>query len=102
LPEVNTTTDSLFEIDPRAEVEGQIDAMFAPAFSLIPEQHHKLLTRLEQDMISVVKSALRLPATEPVRPDPARWPFGSGERLAKFLSPAQRAELRDIKNTQDN
>lgn len=95
-------TDSLFQIDPRAEVEAQVDAMFAPAFSLIPEQHHKLLTRLEQDMISAIKSALRLPATEPMRPDPSRWPFGSGERLAIFLSPAQRTELRDIKNTSNN
>ena len=94
--------ESLFELDPQAEVEAQIDAMFAPAFSLIPERHHKLLTRLEQNMISAVKSALRQPATEPLRPDPRNWPFSSGERLAIFLSPAQRAELRDIKSTREN
>ena len=94
--------EPLFELDPQVEVEAQIDAMFAPAFTLIPERHHKLLIRLEQDMISAVKSALRQPATEPVRPDPRHWPFSSGERLAIFLSPAQRAELRDIKNTRDN
>jgi hypothetical protein len=96
------TAEPLFELDPRAEVEAQIDAMFAPAFLLIPERHHKLLTCLEQHMINAVRSALRLPATEPERPDPAHWPFGSGERLAIFLSPAQRAELRDIKSTKDN
>jgi hypothetical protein len=45
-------TKSLFQIDPRAEVEAQVDAMFAPAFSLISARYHKRLTRLEQDMIS--------------------------------------------------
>jgi hypothetical protein len=94
-------SESFFEIDPRTEVESQVDAMFASAFSLIPEQHHKLLTRLEQDMISAEKSALRLPAMEPVRPDPKRWPWGSGERLSVFLTPSQRAELRDIKDTRE-
>lgn len=96
------TTERLFEIDPRVEVESQVDAMFAPAFSLIPEPRHRLLIRLEQDMISASKSALRLPLTEPVRPDPAHWPFGSGDRLAIFLSPAQGAELRGIKSTREN
>jgi hypothetical protein len=94
--------EPLFEIDPHKEVERQIDAMFAPAFSLIPERHHNLLIRLEQDMISAVKSALRLPAIQPARPDPSHWPFGSGTRLSVFLTPAQRTALRDIKDTREN
>lgn len=88
------TEEKLFELNPRAEVEGQVDAMFAPLFSTIPSAHHKMITRLERDMINALKMALRLPATEPRSPDPNYWPFSSGERLAIFLSPAQQRELR--------
>jgi hypothetical protein len=84
----------LFELDPRAEVEGQVDAMFAQLYSLIPSAHHKLIERLERDMINALKMALRLPATEPRSPDPNCWPAGSAERLAIFLSPTQQSELR--------
>jgi hypothetical protein len=94
--------ERLLEIDPRAEVERQIDAMFAPAYSLIAQQHHKLIQNLEHNMISAVKSALRLPATEPIAPDPARWPRSSGERLAIFLSPSQQVELRDIRKRHES
>jgi len=90
-------SERLLEIDANAEVESQIDAFFAPAFSLIPEQHHKLLENLERNMISAVKSALRHRATEPVPPDPARWPWGTGSRLDVFLTPSQCAELREVR-----
>ncbi len=89
--------ERLMEIEPQAEVEVQIDAFFDPAFSLVPQQYHQLLQNIERNMISAVKSALRLPATEPVPPDPANWPWRSGERLECFLTPSQRAELRDIR-----
>jgi hypothetical protein len=90
-------SERLLVIDPNAEVERQIDAFFAPAFSRIPEEHHKLLEDLERNMISAVKSALRHHATEPVPPDPARWPWSTGSRLDEFLTPAQRAELREVR-----
>jgi hypothetical protein len=86
--------EELFELNPRVEVEGQVDAIFSPLYSLIPSAHHKLIERLERDMINALKMALRLPATEPRSPDPNHWPFASGERLAIFLSPTQQAELR--------
>jgi hypothetical protein len=85
--------EPLFEINPRAEVEGQIDAMFAPIYSTIPSAHHKMIERLERDMINALKSALRLPGTEPRAPDPTYWTTGSPERLSIFLSPTQRREM---------
>jgi hypothetical protein len=86
--------EKLFEVDPRVEVEGQVDAMFAPLFAAIPSAHHKKIARVEQDMVNALKMALRLPATEPPSPDPRYWTSGSDERLAVFLSPTQRRELR--------
>jgi hypothetical protein len=89
--------EPLFKIDPLGAVEVQVDAMFAPAYSLIPEQHHKLIEHLEREMIHALKSAMRLPSTEPISPDPDRqngWVEGSVERLSCFLTPKQRSEWR--------
>jgi len=88
-------TEPLFEIDTRFEVENRVDAMFAPLYSLVAESHHEAIKRVEQDMINALKAAMRLPATEPVPPDPMTWPFGSGKRLSIFLSRERRAKLRD-------
>jgi hypothetical protein len=87
----------LFEVDPRREIERQVDAMFAPAFSLIPERHHKLLIGLEQDMINAIKAALRLPATEPAAPDPSGWVYGSSDRIGVFLPSTQRREIAEAR-----
>ena len=87
------TDNRLLEIDPNAEVESQVDAFFDPAYQLLPTEYHALLQNIERHMISAVKSALRLPATEPVPPDPARWPAGCEEHLSRFLTPAQRKEF---------
>jgi hypothetical protein len=77
--------EPLFTIARNRDVEWQIDAMFAPSFSLIPERHHPLLERLERDIVNALKDAMRSPATEPLPiSDPAYWPSGSGERLLKF------------------
>jgi len=77
--------EPLFTIDMNHDVEWQVDAMFATAFSLIPEQHHPLLEHLERDMINAVKDAMRSPATEPLPiSSPEFWPAGSGKRLMRF------------------
>jgi hypothetical protein len=77
--------EQLFTIDINRDVEWQVDAMFAPAFSLIAERHHSLLERLERDMINALKGAMRLPATAPLPiSGPHNWPAGSGERLLRF------------------
>jgi hypothetical protein len=87
------TEEPLFEINPRGEVEVQVDAFFAPAFRLIREQHHPLLLNLERHMISALKAALRLPATEPVPPNPINWPYDSFDRLAYSLPPDVSREI---------
>ncbi len=89
--------EPLFEVDPTIEVEHQVDAMFAPLYSLIAESHHKAIVQVERDMINAIKSVLRQPATEPVRPNPATWPWSSGERLLPFLSPSEQQEIREIR-----
>ena len=77
--------EPLFTIDLDGDVEWQVDAKFASAFSLIPERHHLLLERLERDMINALKAAMRLPATEPLPiSGPESWPAGSGKRLLRF------------------
>lgn len=85
-----------FEINPNAEVESQVDALFAPLYSLIPTQHHAAIEATEHYMISAVKSALRLPATGPTRPNPANWPWSSGQRLMRYLSPEEQREIREV------
>jgi hypothetical protein len=93
--------EPLFEIDSTVEVERQVDAMFAPLYSLIPENHHKEIVRVERDMINAIKSALRQPATEPVTPNPSNWPWSSGERLMPFLSPEEQREIREIRKRRE-
>jgi hypothetical protein len=94
------TKETLFEIDPQFEVENQVDAMFVPLFSLIPATHHTAIVNVERDMINAIKSALRLPATEPLSPNPATWPFSAGDRLRPFLSSEQK-EMSEAKKCRE-
>lgn len=94
--------EPLFKINPTWEVESQVDAIFAPLYSLIPEQHHRAIIRVEQDTINAIKGALRQPSAEPVPPDPSTWPFSSGERLDRFLTAAQRKEVRESQERMRN
>lgn len=89
--------EQLFEIDPRGEVEGQVDAMFDVLYARIETKHHKMIERVERHMINALKAAMRLPATEPVAPDPNHWPWDAGERLAYSLSPDQQRHLREMR-----
>lgn len=82
-----------------AEVEIQVDAYFSPLFALIPARHHEALEILEHDVISAIKTAMRAPATEPRPVDPLGWSFGSGARLARYLTPEQQRELREGKSS---
>lgn len=93
--------DPLYTVNPNMEVEMQVEAFFAPLYQLIPRQHHEAIAHVERHMISMVKSALRLPTTEPVPPDLRRWPWGCGERLEIFLSTEQRRELRQALNREN-
>lgn len=82
------------EIIPSASVESQVDARFTPLYALIHERHHEAILNVEHDMIYLLKSAMRLPATEPVPADPQYIPFDSANRLLQFLSPADQRAVR--------
>lgn len=87
--------EELLVINPAWEVESQVDAFFTPLYALIPEQHHAAIENVEHNMISAVKSALRAASTEPIAPDPKRWPFSSGKRLIRHLPPELRKEVEE-------
>jgi hypothetical protein len=98
-----TTERPLFELNPEFDVENQVDAMFAPLYSLIPTKHHAAIVNVERDMINALKSAMRSPATEPLLPDPSSCPYDAWDRLRPFFSATQqRAVIEARKRSQPN
>ena len=86
--------EKLFEVNPRHDVEWQVDAMFAPLYATIPDGHHRLIERVERDMVNAIKAAMRLPATDPAPiSEPEHWPRDSRERLLQFLADEKQRNL---------